>query len=201
MQSLVLDNFLPYPNVVRSWALSNTFYNSEQFSHRIGSPTSWPGTRTDHVMDLDPAYADATLSSISAIARKVFFDRELSIRSYFQICKQSDGDSWIHQDNDVDIAAILYLSPLAPVSSGTTLYHCNDIKKWSQLDIDKMKQINRVEQTDLYNSLFTPVDVIGNIYNRLVMYRGDIFHKSNDYFGSTNSDSRLTQVFFMKFER
>jgi hypothetical protein len=152
-------------------------------------------------MDLDPAYADATLSQVSAIARKVFLDRELSIRSYFQICKQSDGDSWIHQDNDVDVAAILYLSPLAPVSSGTTLYHCNDIQKWSQLSIDAMKQINRVEQTELYDSLFTPVDIIGNVYNRLVMYRGDIFHKSNDYFGSTNADSRLTQVFFMKFER
>jgi len=201
MQSLVIDNFLPYPNVVRSWALSKTFYDSDQFSSRIGSPTSWPGTRTDHVMDLDPAYADATLSQVSAIARKVFLDRELSIRSYFQICKQSDGDSWIHQDNDVDVAAILYLSPLAPVSSGTTLYHCNDIQKWSQLGIDEMKQINRVERTELYDSLFTPVDVIGNVYNRLVMYRGDIFHKSNDYFGSTNADSRLTQVFFMKFER
>jgi hypothetical protein len=201
MQSLVIDNFLPYPTVVRNWALSNEFYDSQQFSERIGTQTHWPGIRTDHVIDLDVDYANSILGQISSIARRNFLDRELSIRSYFQLCRESDGDSWIHQDNDVDIAAILYLSPNAPISSGTTLYKCNDYTNWSNLDIRKMKQINRLEQKDLYDELFTPVDIIGNLYNRLVMYRGDIFHKSNDYFGNTKHDSRLTQVFFLKYER
>jgi hypothetical protein len=201
MQSLVIDNFLPYPNVVRSWALSKDYYNSEQFSARIGSHTSWPGIRTDHVMDLDSDYANAILTQVSNIARRSFSDLPLSIRSYFQICRESDGDSWIHQDNDVDVAALLYMSPNAPPSSGTTLYRCNDYNAWQSLDINAMKQINRTEKKDLYDSLFTPVDIIGNVYNRLVMYRGDIFHKSNDYFGSTKEDSRLTQVFFLKFDR
>ena len=201
MQSLVIDNFLPYPNVVRKWALSNDFYNAEQFSERIKSHTSWPGIRSDHVMDLDNAYADSILGQVSGLARKIFFNAPLSVRSYFQICREEDGDSWIHQDNDVDIAAILYLSPNAPISSGTTLYKCNDISAWASLDINHMKQINRFEKTDLYNKLFTPVDIIGNVYDRLVMYRGDIFHKSNDYFGFTKDDARLTQVFFIKFEK
>lgn len=201
MQSLTVDNFLPYPNVVRSWALSNYFYNSEEFSKRIGSNTSWPGIRTDHVMDLDESYANTILNQVSEIARKSFYNAPLSIRSYFQICQKSDGDSWIHQDNDVDIAAILYLSPNAPISAGTSLYKCNDYSAWSQLDIQSMKQINRIEKKELYEKLFTQVDVFGNVYNRLVMYRGDVFHKSNDYFGSTKEDSRLTQVFFLKFDR
>jgi hypothetical protein len=39
-------------------------------------------------------------------------------------------------------------------------------------------------------------DVVANRYNRLVMYRGDLFHMSNDYFGSTPQDGRLFQLFF-----
>jgi hypothetical protein len=201
MQSLVINDFLPYPNVVREWALSKEFYDCNQFSKRIGVSTNWPGIRTDHVMELDSAYANDILGKISIFARKFFYDAPVSIRSYFQICRSSDGDSWIHQDNDVDIAALLYLSPNAPVSSGTTLYECRDYTKWQNLSMDEMTKINRKERQDLYNDLFDPVDVIGNVYNRLVMYRGDIFHKSNDYFGTTKQDGRLTQVFFLKFER
>lgn len=200
MQSLVIDNFLPYPNVVREWALSKTFYTSTQFSKRIGKETNWPGRRSDHVMDLDVEYANDVLTKVSNIARTTFANRDVSIRSYFQLCAHADGDSWVHQDNDVDVAALLYLNPNAPVNSGTTLYRCNDLDHWNKLSMQEMVAINRIEREDLYKKLFEPVDVIGNVYNRLVMYRGDIFHKSNDYFGSTKEDSRLTQVFFLKFE-
>jgi hypothetical protein len=199
MQSLVIDNFLPYPNIVRKWAISQEYYNSENFSKRINSNTFWPGIRTDHVMDLDREYADTVLNKISSIASNCFSNSPLTIKSYFQICKLSDGDSWIHQDNDVDLAAVLYLNPDAPVSSGTTLYKCNNFNAWNSLDINTMTKINRIEEKELHDKMFTPVDVIGNIYNRLILYRGDIFHKSNDYFGTTKEDSRLTQVFFLKF--
>ena len=204
MESLVINNFLPYPNVVRSWALSKEFVDAKEFSKRIGSNTTWPGLRSQHVMELDSAYANIILSRISDIAKNNFLDNpyaNISIRSFFQICREEDGDSWIHQDNDVDVAGILYLSPDASISSGTTLYKCNDVNAWTSLDVNQMMKINRIEKKELYNNLFSPVDIIGNIYNRLVMYKGDIFHKSNDYFGSTKEDSRLTQVFFLKFEK
>lgn len=201
MQSIIINNFLPYPNLVREWALSKDFYSAEQFSARIGSTTSWPGSRTDHIVDLDTAYTDTVLTQIHGIANRYFMEKAFSIRSYFQLCSEVDGDSWVHQDNDVDIAAVLYLSPNAPVSAGTTIYSCNSLERWSSLDINSMKQINRLEQKQLYDSLFTPIDVIGNVYNRLIMYRGDLFHKSNDYFGTTKYDSRLTQVFFLKSEQ
>jgi hypothetical protein len=130
-----------------------------------------------------------------------FSNKPAAIKSYFQICTEDDGDSWIHQDNDVDLAAILYLSPNAPPTSGTSLFRCNDYRAWQNLDIKTMMQINRVEAKDLYDNLFTPIDTFGNVYNRLVMYRGDEFHKSNDYFGKGKDDGRLTQVFFLTFEK
>lgn len=44
------------------------------------------------------------------------------------------------------------------------------------------------------------VDVIGNVFNRLVLYRGDIFHSSLDYFGTNKENGRLFQTFFFNTE-
>lgn len=200
MQSLVFDNFLTFPNQVRSWALSQEYYDSKQFTERYGKYTNWPGKRTDHVMELDRSYADQVLSRIVSIANVNFGTANYGVKSFFQIHGEKDGDSWVHQDNDVLIAGLIYLTPNAPVTSGTTLYRCNDHDRWTNLSFDDMTKINRQERKDLYDEIFEPVDVIGNVYNRMVMYRGDIFHKSNDYFGSTKEDSRLTQVFFLSGE-
>jgi hypothetical protein len=60
-----------------------------------------------------------------------------------------------------------------------------------------LKTINRVENKALYDELFTPIDIIGNVFNRLILYPGTAYHKSNDYFGKDVNDGRLTQVFFV----
>ena len=39
-------------------------------------------------------------------------------------------------------------------------------------------------------------DFIGNVYNRLVIYQGDLFHTSLDYFGTDMHNGRLFQTFF-----
>jgi hypothetical protein len=203
MSALILDNFLPYADIVRSWALTHPYYTAQEFTEMYNSHTDWPGRRTLHVADLDKSYADAVLTQIANIAQQYFRVSNASIRSYFQLSTQADGDSWVHQDNDTDLAAVLYLSPDAPVTSGTTLYKCNDPAEWTSYMVDQegyntLKTINTVERTDLYNRLFTPVDVVGNVYNRLIMYPGITYHKSNKYFGNTLADGRLTQVFFIK---
>jgi len=41
---------------------------------------------------------------------------------------------------------------------------------------------------------------IGNKYNRLILYRGDFFHTSLDYFGRDMYDGRLFQTFFFDTE-
>ena len=39
-------------------------------------------------------------------------------------------------------------------------------------------------------------DRLSNKFNRLVLYRGDFFHMSLDYFGQDMNDGRLFQTFF-----
>ena len=45
------------------------------------------------------------------------------------------------------------------------------------------------------------VDRVGNVFNRLIMYRADNYHVSLDYFGKDMHDGRLFQVFFFNTER
>lgn len=206
MDTLTINNFLPYPNQVRAWALQQEFLNAQQFTQKYNKHTDWPGSRTDHVYELDKIYGNNVLSAISSIISSMTGKHGMSIKSYFQLTIEDDGDSWVHQDNDIDYAGILYLNPNAEPSAGTTLYRCNDVNKWTSYMSDqdgynKLKQINSKEDVDLYKQLFTPVDIIGNVFNRLVIYKGDIYHKSNNYFGSTKEDGRLTQVFFITFDK
>lgn len=202
MSILVLDNFLQFPTLIRDWATKQEFYNSKQFTEMHGQHTDWPGRRTKHVVELNKEYADNVLTRIANIANTYFGVRNVSIRSYFQLTLKEDGDSWVHQDNNVSVAAILYLNPDAPINSGTTLYRCNNISKWESFmktgeGYNVLKTINRIENKQLYDELFEPTDVIGNVFNRLVMYPGTAYHKSNDYFGESISDGRLTQVMFI----
>ena len=172
MNTIIIDNFLPYPNIVRSWALQQEFQNCEETTKRTGLKNTWPGYRTNTINELDMDYANVVLSRIAHIARVNFgVSENLQIASSFQLTMEKDGNSWIHKDDDSLVAGLLYLSPNAPVESGTILYSEPPHKE---------------------------IDIIGNVYNRLIMYRSDVYHKSNKYFGDTIQNGRLTQVFFVK---
>lgn len=205
MTTMVIDNFLPYPGVVRSWALQQKFYDCKEMSQKYNCHNDWPGKRTHHVSDLDIDYANVVLTKISEIATRYYNLQNTSVSSSFQLTTKNDGDSWVHQDNDAQLAMILYLTPNPPRNSGTTIYHCKDIQKWqsymgTQSGYETLKTINTKGDVDLYESLFEPIDIIGNVFNRLMIYPGLHFHKSNEYFGDTLENGRLTQMFFLREE-
>lgn len=202
MDVMIINNFLQFPVQVREWALNQVYMDSLEFTEKYNQHTDWPGLRTEGILDLDPQYANIVFSAVANILQRNVTLNELSIKSYFQITREQDGFSWIHQDNNVKYAAILYLTPNADTRCGTTLYRCNNVKKWESFMSDQkgyqtLKEINEKENKTLYDELFTPIDTIGNIFNRLVIYRGDIYHKSSGYFGNDMRTGRLTQVFFI----
>jgi len=93
----------------------------------------------------------------------------------FQLC-MDNVESWVHKD-ETDFAAVLYLTPNAPPQSGTGIYA--DTGKGFEL-----------------------VTAIGNVYNRLAIYDGQILHRSMlSGFGTTKETGRLTQVFFFNVEK
>ena len=92
----------------------------------------------------------------------------------FQSCMEGT-ETWVHKDsqgeNQGEWAAVLYLTPNPDLDSGTGIFESPD----HDMNIG-----------------------VGNVYNRLVAYRGKVlYHRSIvPGFGNTLETSRLTQTFF-----
>ena len=92
----------------------------------------------------------------------------------FQSCMEGT-ETWIHKDSQGEDqgewAAVLYLTPNPVLDSGTGIFESPD----HDMNIG-----------------------VGNVYNRLVAYRGKVlYHRSIvPGFGNTLETSRLTQTFF-----
>jgi len=154
VDTIIVDQFLDNPDTVRESVLKIDFNSSGKF----------PGLRSDSA---DVEYQSMIKKKITDIFNREFIYRKDRDCFRFQLCL--DGDStWIHKD-DTDWAGVLYLTPNAPINSGTGIF-------------------------DSDNNLIT---MVGNLYNRAVFYRGTLYHRSVlPGFGKTLKDGRLTQVFF-----
>lgn len=90
-----------------------------------------------------------------------------------------EAETWMHNDNS-DWAGVLYLTPNAPTESGTGIYESISENPNSN-SLDDWKQI----------------DSMGNKFNRLVLYRGYLQHRSIlPGFGKNKETGRLFQTFF-----
>ena len=108
--------------------------------------------------------------------------------------------SWIHIDGYNNWAGVLYLTPDAPVTSGTAFYQLYDGTSCKR----DMNILNNKLETDKWNQDLTKwkkVDEVGNVFNRLILFDANRFHMSQDYFGDTKENGRLFQVFFFSTER
>ena len=190
VQTIIIDDFYKNPDDVRSFALA------QEFSAR----GNYPGQRTASFL------ADNVKNSIQDIIRpyggEVTWWGDDSTGS-FQYTVAADR-SWIHSDDTTDWAGVLYLTPDAPLSAGTGLFRHKEtgLNRWRNSEhpdeVAKAAPVN-IESQDM--TKWEMVDKIGNIYNRLVIYRGDLFHVSLDYFGRDKNDGRLFQVFFFNTEK
>jgi hypothetical protein len=93
------------------------------------------------------------------------------------------------------------LTPEAPLSSGTGLFKHKATGR-SRYDYKTEKMEDAQEAWDECQDMtkWEMVDRVGNVFNRLILYRADNFHVSLDYFGKDLYDSRLFQVFFFNTE-
>lgn len=92
-------------------------------------------------------------------------------------------DNW----NSVGIdgwAGIIYLNPRAPIYTGLNLWRNIDTRKNFDWMSSKENWIH--------------VDMLGSIFNRLILCRGDIPHSGVDGWGSDIETGRLFQTFFFK---
>ena len=158
---IVVDDFLPSPDLVREQVLNLDFCIEGSF----------PGKRT---MAADGEYQAFIQERFQLILNKKIECWKMDSFS-FQMCYE-DSETWVHKDES-KWAGVLYLTPDAPTEAGTGIFK------------------------DLGNNDFELVDAVANVYNRLILYRGDAYHRSLlSGFGNTLETGRLTQVFFFDLE-
>jgi len=186
---LVLDNFYNNPMETRNHILTQDFCVRGNY----------PGNRTK-------SYATNELKNlleeyIEPFAGKIIewkTEKDDAYNGSFQYTTSRDR-KWIHNDDGNNWAGVLYLTPDAPVTSGTGFYRFKDGTRSRQdMEANGNKEIINNHSQDY--TKWELVDQVGNIFNRLVLFNSNRFHASMDYFGTCKDDGRLFQVFFFSTE-
>jgi hypothetical protein len=176
---IIVDDFYPSPDTVRNYALQQPFEIKGNF----------PGARTKPYLSDDVKAAIGWNMSFAGGVTDWF--EHANCTGCFQITTASDR-TWIHSDFYNKWAGVLYLTPDAPYTSGTAFYKHKSTGEHSRVTDDH-------ESYDY--TKWDQYDTIGNRYNRLILFRADMFHASVDYFGKDLNDGRLIQVFFFNTAR
>jgi hypothetical protein len=190
VNTLIIDDFYADPVKVREFALK------QEFKVR----GNYPGQRTESFLN-DP---------IKMRLQEILYPYAGNVTNWggeytgsFQYTVASDR-SWIHSDSTTDWAALCYLTPDAPLTSGTGIFKhkATGMMSWDYKNQDPEYLKNGPPGVDFQDmTKWDIVDRFGNIFNRLVMYRADNYHMSLDYFGDKMENGRLFQVFFFNTEK
>jgi hypothetical protein len=182
---IVIDNFYENPMEIRNFALKQEFKPAEYY----------PGIRTKSFANIN--IKNKIQEILYPFGGKITDFNYKGDNGSFQLATSHDR-SWIHSDSKyTNWAGIVYLTPDAPINSGTSFYkHIQGVSNSNE---------TKVTNIDLGNSgrdrsKWQLIDSVGNIFNRLVLFNSTRYHSSNDYFGTDLYDGRLFQVFFFNTE-
>jgi hypothetical protein len=178
---IIADDFYNNPDDVRNFALH------QEFSVR----GNYPGIRTKSFLtDSNKEVINSLVSHAAGGVTDWLLDENSDgYTGAFQICTAMDR-TWIHSDYNNMWAGVCYLTPDSPLSGGTALYkHKESGNRESVNNVDYGEHGYDYTKWDI-------VDKIGNVYNRLILYPGKLFHASIDYFGGDMYNGRLIQTFF-----
>lgn len=174
----VVDNFYDDPLAVREFALQQE-YNFEPY---------YRGRRTLNQF-LFPGLKER-FEQIMGIKIKRWEDHGMNGR--FQHCTVEDA--LVYHCDDQTWAATIYLTPEAPFQCGTSLWAHKKFRTRNKREFDTKGY--PFDKGFLDKTSLEPVDVIGNVFNRLVIWEAANVHSATEYFGMKKEDSRLFQIFF-----
>jgi len=184
----VVDNFYDNPDEVRKFALEQEFGDESVI-------TGFVGRRTFNQF-LFPGLKEAFES---VMGKKITKWEEHGMNGRFQICWS--GERLVYHCDSQRWGGMIYLTPNAPFQCGTTLYA--DKKNRARTYYDPGWDdywSNTPGDCHLDRTPFEPVDVLGNVYNRLVIFDASCIHSASEYFGTNKENARLWQMFFFDTE-
>jgi len=176
---IVIDNFYEDPMSIRNFAIQQSF--EKHIFH--------PGYRTESfVCDELKEIIQSVLPK--SLGRIVKFGGNGNCTFQYNV---SSDVSWIHSDSFHNWAGVLFLTPDAPVSSGTSFYKFYD---GSYTSINGKNNLGEVMNSSNDYDKWELVSSVGNVFNRLLLYDATQYHMSSEYFGDNIDNCRLIQLFF-----
>jgi hypothetical protein len=196
----IVENFYEDPEAIRRFALSQQYtYCSE----RENLQYVYPGGRTKDIFDLDKKLHEKMCQKVVSVFHNSEHDlMRWAISTNFQSVTEEYKEGVIHTDQDTVFAGVIYLTPNAPLDSGTSLFKKNENFNQIQYekalaDNDAKFRLGEIVMDTSYHNMFDEVVCVKNVYNTLILYEGRHYHAANNFFGKTVNDSRLSQVFFI----
>ena len=194
---IIIDNFYNNALEAREHILKQDFSVTGNF----------PGKRTEsyannEIKEIFQKYVEPFGGKITEFVcptTEKLKDTDTTHNGSFQYTTSRDR-SWIHTDKYNNWAGVLYLTPDAPLSSGTAFYRFKD-GSLCQKDTDILKNQEEIYRYSQDLTKWELVDRVGNVFNRLILFNSNRYHMSMDYFGDTMETGRLFQVFFFSTER
>jgi hypothetical protein len=179
----IVDDFYVDPDWVREFALAQEYqtnHDGEQgyIGRRTVHQYLWPGLREEFER---------------IMGRKITRWETHGMNGRFQTAQA--GDPLVYHCDLQSWAGMLYLTPNAPYQCGTSTWakKGTDIRDRHHPNIGSCFHPN---SRNFDRTIFEPVDVFGNVYNRLVIFNAGYLHSSSEYFGFDQTNSRLWQMFF-----
>ena len=191
---IIVDDIYEDPHKVREFALSCKFVANDKY-HK--------GSRTGN------RFLPKGMKELfeKFLNKKITKWKEHGVNGVFQFCTAQDA--LVYHVDQQSYAAMIYLTPNAPPSCGTSTYRSRrtglrsaptkaDAKRLATPQGALHYQIFRNNFYDKTN--LDVVDVMGNVYNRLVIFDAQSIHAASEYFGDKKENARLFQMFFFDAE-
>jgi glycosyltransferase involved in cell wall biosynthesis len=176
----IVDDFYADPHAVRDFALQQEFEPNLNY---------YKGSRTKEQFII-PGTKEAFEK---IIGKKITNWTEThGMCGRFQYCTAEDA--LVYHCDGQTLAGMVYLTPDAPYSCGTSLFAH---KKTGLRNENDFVETDVFSETGFYDKTkFELVDTAGNVFNRLVIFDAKCIHSANEYFGTDLTNSRLFHLFF-----
>jgi hypothetical protein len=216
---MVLSNTLPYRKLQLGrdyWIKDKMLPNAQSIVERclvneswmLGQPwrnETWPGMRCPNALLPDELQIIEDWVKEQTGATRLWQEASPDFGSlshnFVQLVGGTDSGPRPHTDSRklCRYAAVLYLSPNAPKTGGTTFYRLrlpNGALGGNTCPPPHANLREALGVTGLPLAAWKEDISIPNVFNRLLLYKADIVHSASSYFGSEKRTKRMTVVFF-----
>ncbi len=119
----IVENFYENPDAIRKFALAQKY---QFLKDRSDMKYVYPSSRTADLFDLDKSLHEKICKKLVSVFHIHEHDyMKWTISTSFQSVPKEYGQGVLHQNDNTVFAAVLFLSPNAPLDSGTSLFKRN----------------------------------------------------------------------------